>query len=198
MRALHGTAAAPPSSMFFSGFRPPPLPNVLSFFPSHAQRSPPESFVFMLAFSWSQKPTKMVNPKVRWELHEDGVIVLATDRMWDCVEAGCFLAACQLTAAALQHANVSVARETRRAPTATQPREHHVCTFFPFPFWLKMLNEMILLSCPARSITQSSGPLSETGASARRSVAHNATTWAQSLNGFPNKNLAYITGDQAQ
>lgn len=48
---------------------------------THTLHNPPKSLVFRLAFSWFQKPTKMEHKKVRWELLEAGVIVLAKDRM---------------------------------------------------------------------------------------------------------------------
>lgn len=59
---------------------------------------------------------------------------------------GGFLAACQLPTAALQHVNMSVARETRRACIATRSIE----TLSRFLSNLKCSGKILLRSCPAR------------------------------------------------
>lgn len=190
MRALHGTELAPPSSMFFSGSYSLSLPVVLSFFPlTHTLHNLPKSLVFRLAFSWSQKSTKMENKKVRWEFAwswSDSAGKRQNVSL--CAGRGGFLAACQLPAAALQHVNMSVARETRRAPTATQSTEKPYC-YTLFSLECKMLNKIVLLSCAARSITKMyteftlNRPKMQTLQPA--GVASSATTRIWSLTGFP-------------
>lgn len=80
----------------------------------------------------------MSSREMKREKLEAREMVLAKDRMWDSLQEGVdgrgrvwgvFLAACQPPAAALQHVNMSVARETGRACEATRSTETSVISF---------------------------------------------------------------------
>lgn len=140
------TLPLPPPCFPLAHTLPPPSRS-LSF---HSLRSNPHQkhtaqSTQVISLQWRsaglRNPPKMENKKkkkkkrkVRWGLREAEAMVLTNDRMCDCVQAGCFLDACQVpAAAALQHVNMSVARETGRVRTATRSIENLIATLFPAP-----------------------------------------------------------------
>lgn len=150
MRAPHGTDFAPPSSMFFSASYSLSFPIMLPFFPCLCL-TPPDKHTHTHTAQSTQVISLQIGVQLVSETHQDGdqenemgiawsrSDSAGRDRKWDCVQAGCFLAACQPPAAALQHVNMPVAKETGRAHTATAHGKPYRYTSFPLLLNLKRL-----------------------------------------------------------